>query len=302
MVSVRNVTKHYGNFLALDDVTFDVAKGEITAFLGPNGAGKTTTMRILTGFMPPDSGEIEIDGKDVFEERESVKAIIGYLPENPPLYPELTVTEYLTFVAELKRVPKKNVKEAVERAIEATDLKERRDTLLAYLSKGFKQRAGIAQAIVHDPKVLVLDEPTIGLDPLQVLDIRALVRKLAGEERTIILSTHMLAEASEICTKAVIINNGKIVAVDRISALKAKLTGGSRIGVKVLQSPEAAENAVRSLSGVRAVARDGSKITVTADEDIRDRVAKAVVDSGAGLVELGLEHGSLEDVFVQLVQ
>ena len=140
MVSVRNVTKHYGNFLALDDVTFDVAKGEITAFLGPNGAGKTTTMRILTGFMPPDSGEIEIDGKDVFEERESVKAIIGYLPENPPLYPELTVTEYLTFVAELKRVPKKNVKEAVERAIEATDLKERRDTLLAYLSKGDQRR------------------------------------------------------------------------------------------------------------------------------------------------------------------
>lgn len=302
MVSVRNVTKHYGKFLALDNVSFEVAKGEITAFLGPNGAGNTTTMRILTGFMPPDSGDVFIDGMDVFEERAAVKTMIGYLPENPPLYPELTVREYLTFVAELKRVPKDKVKAAVDRAIEATDLGERRDTLLAFLSKGLKQRAGIAQAIVHDPRVLVLDEPTIGLDPLQVLDIRTLVRKLASESRTVILSTHMLAEAAEICTKAIIINNGKIIAEDQISNLKAKLTQGTRIGAKVLGDPAAAMDAVRGISGVRDVVASGGKLVVTADSDIRDRVASAIVASGAGLVELGLEHGTLEDVFVQMVQ
>jgi len=209
MVEVINVSKYYGNFLALNSINFKVEKGEIVAFLGPNGSGKTTTMRIITGFLQPSSGKVTVDGMDVFENDFEVKSITGYLPENPPLYPELTVEEYLSFVAELKRVPQNRIKSKVTEVIEKTALTERRKTLIGSLSKGLKQRVGIAQSIVNDPQLLILDEPTVGLDPLQVIEIRNLVKKLAYEEkRTIILSTHILAEASEICEKAIIINNG----------------------------------------------------------------------------------------------
>jgi ABC-2 type transport system ATP-binding protein len=222
MIEVKNVTKYYGNFLAIDHINFKVDSGEIVAFLGPNGAGKTTTMRIITGYMPPNEGDVLIDGIDIFENPEEVKAMIGYLPENPPLYPELTVSEFLSFTAELKKVPKDKIKKQVERSIELADLGNRKNTLIRFLSKGLKQRVGIAQSIVNSPKVLVLDEPTVGLDPIQVVDVRKLIKRLSEEEkRTIILSTHILAEASEICQKAVIINNGKIAAVDSIEKLRS---------------------------------------------------------------------------------
>jgi ABC-2 type transport system ATP-binding protein len=302
MISVRNVSKHYGNFLALDHVEFDVGKGDIVAFLGPNGAGKTTTMRIITGFMPPTEGDVLIGGLDVFEEPMQVKTMIGYLPENPPLYPELTVTEYLTFVAELRKVNKFKIKQQVEDAIDATDLIERRNTLIGVLSKGLKQRTGIAQAIVNNPSVLVLDEPTVGLDPLQVVDIRNLIKKLAREDRTIILSTHILAEAEEICEKAVIIQNGKILAVDTIENLKKAKTNEAKITLRVLRNPESLIASLKKLPSVRDAVVEENQIIVRADSDIREVVARTAVESNSGLVELNITRSSLEDIFIQLMQ
>ena len=219
MLEVKNLTKRYGDFVAVRDISFTAAQGQILGFLGPNGAGKTTTMRILTGFLPATSGTAKVAGFDVFTDSAEVRRRIGYLPENPPLYTEMTCEAYLRFVARIKGMPRSAIEDAIDRVIATCGLESVRTRLLGQLSKGFRQRAGLAQALIHDPPVLVLDEPTIGLDPLQIREIRALIQKLAGE-RTIILSTHILPEVSQICEKVVIINEGQVVLEEDMATLK----------------------------------------------------------------------------------
>jgi ABC-2 type transport system ATP-binding protein len=224
MLEVRNLTKRYGDFVAVRDVSFTAAQGQILGFLGPNGAGKTTTMRVLTGFLPATSGTAKVAGFDVFTESAEVRRRIGYLPENPPLYTEMTAEAYLRFVARIKGMARNTIEDAIDRVVQTCGLESVRRRLLGQLSKGFRQRAGLAQALIHDPPVLVLDEPTIGLDPIQIREIRALIQKLAGE-RTIILSTHILPEVSQICEKVVIINEGQVVLEQDMASLKS--SGGT---------------------------------------------------------------------------
>jgi gliding motility-associated transport system ATP-binding protein len=218
MIEVANLSKRYGDLAAIRDVSFTAADGQILGFLGPNGAGKTTTMRIITGFMPATSGTVRIDGFDVFDQSTEVRRRIGYLPENPPLYNDMSVVAYLRFVARLKGMARADLATAVERVLETCGLTGVRDRLLGHLSKGFRQRVGLAQALIHDPPVLVLDEPTIGLDPRQIIEIRGLIKTLAGK-RTVVLSTHILPEVSQVCDKVVIINDGRIVTEDTIANL-----------------------------------------------------------------------------------
>jgi len=218
MIEVANLTKRYGDLRAIEGVSFTAVKGQILGFLGPNGAGKTTTMRIITGFMPATSGTVRVEGFDVFDQSNEVRRRIGYLPENPPLYNDMSVAPYLRFVARLKGLGRREVGEALERVLATCGLDSVRDRLLGHLSKGYRQRVGLAQALIHDPPVLVLDEPTIGLDPRQIRDIRALVRTLGGK-RTIVLSTHILSEVMEVCDKVVIINDGRVVLEDQLADL-----------------------------------------------------------------------------------
>jgi len=218
MLEVRNLTKRYGDIVAVRDVSFSAAQGQILGFLGPNGAGKTTTMRILTGFLPATSGTAKVAGFDVFTESAEVRRRIGYLPENPPLYAEMTTEAYLRFVARIKGMAKDTIEDGIDRVVKLCGLETVRGRLLKHMSKGFRQRAGLAQALIHDPPVLVLDEPTIGLDPRQIIEIRSLVRELAGQ-RTVILSTHILPEVSQICEKVVIINDGQVVLEDEMKNL-----------------------------------------------------------------------------------
>jgi len=218
MIEVANLSKRYGDLAAVRDVSFSAASGQILGFLGPNGAGKTTTMRIITGFMPATSGTVRVDGFDVFEQSTEVRRRIGYLPENPPLYNDMAVASYLRFVAKLKGMSRADIPAALDRALETCGLTAVRDRLLGHLSKGFRQRVGLAQALIHDPPVLVLDEPTIGLDPRQIVEIRSLIRTLGGK-RTVVLSTHILPEVSQVCDKVVIINDGRIVAEDTLANL-----------------------------------------------------------------------------------
>ncbi len=220
MIEVRNLTKLYGDFIAVRDVSFIAEKGSILGFLGPNGAGKTTTMRIITGFMPASSGTVLIDGLDIFTESLEARRKIGYLPENPPLYHDMRVEDYLRFVARLRGVPRSRVEDALEHALETCGLADMSHRICGQLSKGYRQRVGLAQALIHDPPVLVLDEPTIGLDPRQIHDIRTLIKKLSGE-RTVVLSTHILPEVSQICDKVVIINEGRVVLEEKLANLPA---------------------------------------------------------------------------------
>jgi ABC-2 type transport system ATP-binding protein len=223
MIEVANLSKRYGELTAVDDVSFTASPGEIVGFLGPNGAGKTTTMRVITGFLPATSGTVRVAGFDVFEQSTEVRRRIGYLPENPPLYNDMTVAAYLRFVARLKGLGRADTRDAVERVLETCGLAGVRDRLLAHLSKGFRQRVGLAQALIHDPPVLVLDEPTIGLDPRQIIEIRSLIKSLGGE-RTVVLSTHILPEVSQVCDKVVIISDGRVVVEDRLADLTRERT------------------------------------------------------------------------------
>ncbi len=238
MIEVRNLTKRYGDLTAIQDVSFRVAQGEILGFLGPNGAGKTTTMRILTGFMPASSGTVTVDGFDVFESSFEVRKRIGYLPESPPLYMDMTVDAYLRFVARIKGVSKADLHDATAQALETCGLAEVRDRLNGHLSKGFRQRVGLAQALIHNPPVLVLDEPTIGLDPRQIIEIRKLIRRLAGE-RTVILSTHILPEVAQLCEKVVILAAGRIALEERMSSLLEKGTSLEDVFLQAITKEEA---------------------------------------------------------------
>ena len=306
MIQVERVTKRYGPKVAVDNISFEVERGEIVGFLGPNGAGKTTTMRILTGFLPPTSGTASIGGIDVLENPIEVKRRIGYLPESPPLYPEMEVGDYLRFVAGIKGIPKRDIPRRIDSALERTSSTDVRDTLVGKLSKGYRQRVGLAQALIHDPEVLVFDEPTSGLDPKQIIEVRGLIRSLAGEH-TIILSTHILPEVSSTCSRVIIINEGQIEASDTPENLTAQLQGAHAILLDV-DGPEAAvQDRLAGEPGVRQVARESAsggrcvwRVEVGGDDTTPRRLADAVVNSGWGLYSMQPIGLSLEDIFLKL--
>ena len=305
MIEVQNITKRYGDFTAIDRVNFTVEKGEVLAFLGPNGAGKTTTMRILTCFMPATEGVARVAGFDCFEQPLEVKRRIGYLPEYPPLYQELTVTEYLTFVGRIKGMGAEDLRNGLSRVTERLALGDVRHRLIANLSRGYQQRVGLAQALLHDPPVLILDEPTVGLDPKQIIEIRELIKSLAGSH-TVILSTHILPEATAVCQRVVIIINGRIVAVDSPQGLSARLRQSEKVHVTVKTPPSDLADRLRALPGVLSVFEPIESgaflLEYELGQDRRDELARFVVDNGWGLLELKTVSMTLEDVFLRLTQ
>ncbi|MBN1997727.1 ABC transporter ATP-binding protein [candidate division KSB1 bacterium] len=307
MIDVQNVTRLFGQVMAVNDVSFRVEKGEILGFLGPNAAGKTTTMRILTTYLPATSGTAKVAGFDVHEDSMQVRKRIGYLPENPPLYPEMRVRDYLEFVAKIKGVDSANRNKAVDEAMDKTAITDVNQRVIRTLSKGYKQRVGLAQALVHNPDVLILDEPTVGLDPKQIIEVRQLIKNLAGNH-TIILSTHILPEASKLCERVVIIDKGKIVAEETPENLTRKLGGSQRLTL-VVGGPSA--DVLKNLQAIKGVAKaqtiekiDKNKAKFVVEsksaESISADVAKAVVGKGWSLYELTPESMSLEDVFLHL--
>jgi ABC-2 type transport system ATP-binding protein len=308
MIEVQHLTKRYGPFTAVDDVSFTVEKGEILGFLGPNGAGKTTTMRVITGYMPATEGSAVVAGHDVFKDPIEAKRRTGYLPETPPLYPEMTVREYLTFVAKIKlgATSKAERTERVNGAMKKTHVDDMANRHCSKLSKGYRQRVGLAQALIHDPEVLVLDEPTAGLDPKQIMETRDLIRSLAGSH-TVVLSTHILPEVAQTCQRVVIINKGRVVAVDTPDNLTHQLKGSTALYAQVEGGGEAAVAALRGLPGVQTVSVAdqhqgfiGYEIEAAPNHDVRRDVARAIVNGGWGLVELRPMRMSLEEIFLQL--
>lgn len=302
MIRVESLTKDYGFRRAIDGLTFDAKQGEILGFLGPNGAGKTTTMRILTGYMPPTSGKAEIAGFDVVEQSLEVRKRVGYMPETVPLYPEMTVFDYLKFMADLRRVP--NAEERVDELLDVLNLGDRSESVIGNLSKGMRQRVGLAQAMVHKPDVLILDEPTIGLDPVQIIEVRNLIREV-GKMHTVLLSTHILSEAQQVCNRVMIINKGKIVAEDTPEHLQARLTGAQRVSVQVSGDTDGVDDVVGSVPGVARVnVRQDGRIEFETNPglDPRPEVARALVQAGFGLLEMRPVGMSLEEIFLQLTR
>ncbi len=306
MIEVQHLTKRYGRVTAVDDVSFRVERGEILGFLGPNGAGKTTTMRVLTGYMPPTAGRAIVAGFDVFERPLEAKRRTGYLPETPPLYPEMTVREYLSFVSEIKGIPAGERKARVDSSMERTRVTDMANRHCGKLSKGYRQRVGLAQALIHNPDVLILDEPTAGLDPKQIIETRELIKHLAGDH-TIILSTHILPEVSQTCERVVIINRGRVVAVDTPANLTRRLSGSETMYVQVDGAGDAAGGTLGQVAGVTRVAevdRQGGTVGYEVESepgrDVRRQLAGAVVGAGWGLLELRPVRLSLEEIFLQL--
>jgi ABC-2 type transport system ATP-binding protein len=306
VIEVQHISKQYGRVTAVHDVSFRVERGEILGFLGPNGAGKTTTMRILTGYMPPTEGRAMVAGFDVFDQPLEAKRRTGYLPETPPLYPDMTVREYLDFVSRIKGVPSKERKDRVGAVMRRTWIADMADRHCGKLSKGYKQRVGLAQALIHNPEVLILDEPTAGLDPKQIIETRELIRGLAGDD-TIVLSTHILPEVSQTCQRVVIINKGRVVAVDTPHNLTARLRGAEAVYVQVDTGGSDAAEALAAVPGVLRVQPGPppapacvSEIESERGSDVRRDVARAIVARGWGLLELRPMRVSLEDVFLQV--
>ena len=301
MILVRDLCKNYGDRLAVDRLNFKVNKGEVVGFLGPNGAGKSTTMKIITGFMAPTSGSVQVAGFDVFENPLEVKRRIGYLPELPPVYTDMRVEEYLVYVANLRKAPKEKIKALVNSALEKTNLTEVRKRLIHNLSKGFKQRVGLAQALVSDPEILILDEPTVGLDPKQVAEIRHLIQQLKGQH-TIILSTHILPEVQATCERVIIINRGQIVAEDTLDHLAVRMSAGRRLHIRVRKGVSALAGQLQKVKGVVKVESETAGFVVDTDQndDTVELVAKQIIESGAGLLELRSQTMDLEDIFIKL--
>jgi ABC-2 type transport system ATP-binding protein len=312
MIKVEGLTKRYARTVAVDNISFEVDKGSIVGFLGPNGAGKTTTMRVLTCFLPPTAGGAEVAGFDVMKQPLEVKKRIGYLPEAPPLYPEMEVVEYLNFVANLKGIPRVERKQRVDSVTERCAIGDVSKRLIGKLSKGYRQRVGLAQAIIHNPDVLVLDEPTAGLDPKQILETRDLIKQLAGDH-TIILSTHILPEVEQTCEKVIIISKGRLVATDSVHNLTSRLRGAEAIAVEVEPRDAAPLDAVQvrqrleQVPGVsRVVAKDSKdnrhifEVESLQGRHIRGDLARAVVESDWNLTELRPVAFSLEEIFLQL--
>ncbi|HIE37654.1 MAG TPA: ATP-binding cassette domain-containing protein [Anaerolineales bacterium] len=302
MIQVEGLTKRYGDVTAIENLNFHVARGEIVGFLGPNGAGKTTTMRVLTGYLPPTEGSAHIAGYDIFSESLQARRRIGYMPETVPLYPEMTVRGYLHFMAEIRGV--RDRRTAVAEAMALCHVEDRAGDIIATLSKGYRQRVGLAQALLHKPDVLILDEPTLGLDPRQIIEVRELIREL-GQERTVLLSSHILPEVSQVCTRVLIIHKGHIVAEDTPEGLTARLQGATRLVVQVARPSPKVEAALSTVPGVEGVepAGDGRyEIASAPDADVRTAVAETVVQGGWGLLELRPVGMSLEEIFLQLTR
>ena len=311
MIKVEGLTKRYARTVAVDNISFEVEKGQIVGFLGPNGAGKTTTMRVLTCFLPPTEGTANVAGFDVLEHPLEVKRRIGYLPETPPLYPEMEVAQYLSFTGRLKGIPSSEIDRRVNEVVGRCAIGDVRGKLIAKLSKGYRQRVGLAQAIIHNPDVLILDEPTSGLDPKQIIEIRELLKSLAGEH-TIILSTHILSEVEHTCERVIIINAGKLVAIDSVANLTNRLRGSEAVAVVVeavdgRPNPTDVQRRLEQVAGVSHVVMRDSKDGRMAFEveslqgrHIRSELARTVVNSGWGLNEMRAVGLSLEDIFLQL--
>jgi ABC-2 type transport system ATP-binding protein len=302
MIQVTNLTKWYGLRKAIDGLNFHAKKGEIVGFLGPNGAGKTTTMRILTAFMPPSEGRAIVAGYDVVEESLEVRRRVGYLPETVPLYKDMTVLDYLDFMASMRHLP--NADQCVDEAIQRVNLEDRVESYIGNLSKGMRQRVGLAQAVLHKPEVLILDEPTIGLDPAQVVEIRNFIREL-GADHTVLLSTHILSEAQQICNRVLIINRGHIVAEDRPENLQARLAGAERITVELAGDTEGAENTIAAVKGVLTVEPMGNnvfEVEITPGKEIRPAIVRALTRAGQDVVEVRSQGVDLEQIFLELTR
>lgn len=308
MIEVEHLTKIYNQRKAIDDISFKVEKGEILGFLGPNGAGKTTTMRILTCYMPATDGTARVAGYDVFDESLEVRRRIGYMPESPPLYQEMSVKSYLHFVAKIKGIPSTARRGQVDDVMQKCNIGDVRDRIIGKLSKGYKQRVGLAQSLLNNPEVLILDEPTIGLDPKQISEVRSLIKGLAGDH-TIVLCTHILPEVSMTCNRVVIINEGRLVAMDTPEGLTNQMKGAERIALTVEGPSEAVRERLQGIDGVLSVGVDGGDngkpanytVECRLETDLRKTLAQAVVSQGWGLLELRGVSMSLEDVFINLV-
>jgi gliding motility-associated transport system ATP-binding protein len=306
VIEVQHLTKRYGPVTAVDDVSFKAERGEILGFLGPNGAGKTTTMRVLTGYMPATAGKAIVAGYDVLEQPVEAKRRTGYLPETPPLYPDMTVSDYLAFCARIKGVPRSERTTRLHSVMERTQIADMANRHCAKLSKGYRQRVGLAQALLHNPEVLILDEPTAGLDPKQIIETRRLIKGLGGDH-TIILSTHILPEVSQTCNRIVIINKGRVVAVDTPDNLTARLRGSTTMYVQVDAMGGDAEGTLSSVPGVTRVsvsdrheAFTGYEVESQSGRDVRRELAATVVGHGWGLLELRPVRMSLEEIFLQV--
>jgi ABC-2 type transport system ATP-binding protein len=302
MIQVEGLTKYYGKHPAVQDLSFHADRGEILGFLGPNGAGKTTTMRILTSYMPPTSGRASIGGFDVIDDSLEARKMIGYLPETVPLYPELTVREYLRFMGGLRKV--EDLPGRIEATLKLVSLNDRADHFIGSLSKGMRQRLGLAQAMLHEPSVLILDEPTIGLDPAQIIEVRELIQSV-GEDRTVLLSTHILSEAQQVCDRVLIINKGHIVAEDTPDNLQTQLAGGDRLKATVAGEPAKAGKLLAKLPGVADVTIGGQgelEILTHSDTDQRAAIARSLVEGGFDLLEFRSVGYSLEDIFLKLTR
>jgi len=309
MIEVTNLTKKYGDHIAVDHLSFRVEKGQIYGFLGPNGAGKSTTMNIITGYLAASEGTVTIDGKDVQKDPEEAKRSIGYLPELPPLYVDMTVREYLEFVAELKKVPKKERKQQIDEVMEMTQITDMQQRLIRNLSKGYRQRVGLAQAILGYPEVIILDEPTVGLDPKQIIEIRDLIRKL-GENHTVILSSHILSEVSAVCDHIMIIAHGKLVASDSPENLQKLMSGSMELNLEVKGSAAAVKSALQEISQIDRIeenteaSKNVAKLKVISKEnaDIREQVFYALADAKLPILEMTHAEKSLEDIFLELTE
>ena len=303
MIEVDRLTKRYGAFTAVDDISFQVGKGEIVGFLGPNGAGKTTTMRVLTCFLPATEGTARIAGYDIFDNPLEVKRRIGYLPELPPLYRDMRVRTYLEFIAKIKGVAPKEARRRIDEIVVQCGLVDRTEQLIGHLSKGYRQRVGLAQAILHDPEVIIMDEPTSGLDPNQIIEVRQLIRELA-QERTVILSTHILPEVEMTCNRVIIIHEGKIVAVDTPENLTANMRDTTRFFVRISGDIDIAAKAIATIEGVSDVTQvnNGLHVHWPAEADLSAAVSARIVELGMGLVEMKREAMSLEEIFHALTR
>ena len=309
MIEVKNLTKRYGDHTAVSNLSFTIEKGQIYGFLGPNGAGKSTTMNIMTGCLAASEGEVTIDGHDIFEEPIAAKKCIGYLPEIPPLYPDRTPREYLTFVARAKGVKKKDIGAQLDRVMEMTGITDMADRVMKHLSKGYKQRVGIAQAILGDPEVIVLDEPTVGLDPKQIIEIRELIREL-GKEHTVILSSHILSEVQAVCQTILIISGGKLVACDTAENLEKLFAGSCTVEMTVEASQAECEEILAGMEGVKEAqfreTESGTELTVSAEKEAEETLTRALslafAGRGKAVLRMNTVKASLEDIFLELTE
>lgn len=306
MIEVSHLVKYYGDFLAVDDISFEIEDGHIYGFLGPNGAGKSTTMNIMTGCLSLSSGYVKIDGHDILQDSREAKKLIGYLPEIPPLYLNETVMEYLTFVAEAKKVKRNEINKQIEEVINKVGLKDVSNRIISSLSKGYKQRVGIAQALLGNPKVIILDEPTVGLDPIQIIEIRQLIKEL-GENHTVILSSHILSEVQAVCQKVLIIAKGKLVAFDTVDNLEKLMKTSGGIHFEVDASKEDIDSVLNAIDGIKNYSIDGSNVNVTLNDNVNSKQICGKINIGFGKRDIAVykieeEKADLEDVFLQLTE